>query len=230
MLYRYLAEPEIIRIYASFPIGEPRRAPPDQRAQLTKEIDSLRTALSAEFTVFDPLTIDELPIKYALEKQTADGKNPDTIELEETAQWNIPAEETLCPEPRRSTLFPKSDAEDVATRAHPAEKTEIERHVEKRDQRLIDQSDCVVIYRPTYNKTEAWSAGTRHEAYYAFQTGKPVFVIHDPSVDGALAPDTLGIELAPEDYYDKTENLSDPNRQKDALRWLIGELRKNVCN
>jgi len=78
------------------------------------------------------------------------------------------------------------------------ENSEIDRQIRMRDFRLIDQADCVVIYRPTYLKQEGWSGGTQAELIYAqTQAKKAVWVITDPSVDTSLNDGPFGQDLPP---------------------------------
>lgn len=61
MLYRLLCEPARARIYASFPISKTRFVE-DRR----DEINAFRRAVHEEFTVFDPLCIDEKLLQFLL--------------------------------------------------------------------------------------------------------------------------------------------------------------------
>jgi nucleoside 2-deoxyribosyltransferase len=62
---------------------------------------------------------------------------------------------------------------------------EIDNQIAQRDYRLIDQVDCVVIYRPSMRKRGWDLGGTRLEYMHAVETGKPVLVIRD-KIDGPL--------------------------------------------
>lgn len=69
MLYSFLLEPEKRRVYASYPISEPRRiAAKTGSNDPIEEINRFRTALHERFTVFDPVTIDERPLQLLLKK------------------------------------------------------------------------------------------------------------------------------------------------------------------
>lgn len=228
MLYRYLAEPKVLRVYTSFRISHIRRHKGAARKQMIAELDSFRSELNKRFTVFDPLTIDEIPIEIAYEEAKKKSQKK-IIRVAAADQWQIPPAGTLCAEPRRTHDLALDDVKEIVTKASKAEKCELERHVEKRDFRMIDQADCVVIYRPTYGGGD-WSRGTYHEALYAHATGKPLLVIHDPKDDGPLSSSALGIELAKEDYYEATPHLHKPNEQKKALAWLIRELDQRAPN
>jgi hypothetical protein len=74
--------------------------------------------------------------------------------------------------------------------------SEIDRQIRFRDYRLIDQADCVVIYRPNYGGRADWSGGTSAEARRAlFEVKKPLFVITDPSADTPLNEGPFGMDL-----------------------------------
>jgi|GEM_PF-4705861 len=223
---RYLMQPKVLRVYASFPIGVVRRAKGKKRRRMVQEIDVFRATLSRHFTVFDPLTIDEHPIQIAYERDQ--GGNRRSILLKEDDQWQLGGPRRMLSEARHTARLSVNDVAEVATKLGKAGKSEIERHIERRDERLIDQADCVVIYRPTRDRKDGWSAGTRVEAHHALRMGRPIFVIRDPANDGELAPDALGIELAEHDHYEKTANLADPKNQKIALRWVIRELNRRA--
>ncbi len=229
MLARYLFEPEVPRIYASFPIGSPRRLEDSsERSRAMAEIDDFRNTLHSSYCVFDPLTIDELPLRDLLRRhqQSAAAK----VELTESDQWPIPGLQTLCGEDRSKHEMSKDELVEVAGPMSRGAKSELARQVEGRDFRLIDQSDCVVVYRPTYN-TKAWgeepwkwSTGTYHEAMRARETGKQLFVIRDPACDNELTAPNIGIELTPSQVFEGQPNLNDPENRKKVLTQLMEEL------
>lgn len=69
MLHSFLLAPEIPRIYASYPISEPRRIAEKTGSNAPiQEINRFRSALHEKFTVFDPLSIDERPMQILMSK------------------------------------------------------------------------------------------------------------------------------------------------------------------
>lgn len=78
----------------------------------------------------------------------------------------------------------RSEIQEIITANHA--KSEIDRQIKIRDFRLIDQSDCIVIYRPCMSKQD-WSTGTSGECNYARNSGKAVIVLSargDPVPEG----------------------------------------------
>lgn len=221
MLYKFLRKRDVPRVYASFPIGTPRSINDnDARQKVMAEIDRFRSILHDEFTVFDPLTIDEFPL------QDVSKKSPSILAAEE--QWPISAAHTLCGEDRGRMELRADDLEEVVAKLGGDEgKNEIARQTERRDFRLIDQSDFVIIYRPTYYKEKDgnWSRGTYHEALYSKGGGKPFIVVRDRENDSSLAADTLGLELSPASVYDEISNLHVPEQQDKALSEVIRRVR-----
>lgn len=63
MLYKLLFRPDVLKIYTAFPITRTRDDPKKR-----VEIDNFRKTLHKNFIVFDPLTIDELPLERLLEE------------------------------------------------------------------------------------------------------------------------------------------------------------------
>lgn len=225
MLYRLLAEPECLRIYASYPISRTRDKHRD-------EIDRFRVALNTRFTVYDPLTIDERPLQKLLKDYREHSSNVPALGQQLTLaaedRWFIPAECTLCGEEPKEILNFEVNEIDEITRVFPGEKTEIDRTIEARDFRLIDQSDCLVVYRPQFQKGEL-SGGTEAEIRYAKNTQKRVFLIHDPVADGLLNPETFDVEFLGGPYrLDHISNLSDLANQGRVLEDLIKRLNENA--
>ena len=168
MLFKFLSEPELPRIYASYPISEPRRIAHDSGSNNSiDEINRFRQFLHNRFTVFDPVTIDERPMQLLLGQHDND---EDKLNLPADAWWPSQGDNSLDGE--ELVEIPDllvSDVKEIATEIGD-ESSEIDRQIRSRDFRLIDQADCVVVYRPTYRKKD-WSKGTYHEMRYAQDTG-----------------------------------------------------------
>lgn len=214
MLYRLLTEPNGPHIYTSYPITSTRVAHRD-------EIDRFRYTMHRHFTVFDPVTIDERPLQNILQAyRTSNPTEPAwgrMLALQMEDRWPISADRTLCEEPPK--VFNNIRADELYEVAYPGEgsKSEIDRMIEARDFRLIDQSDCVVVYRP-YFRSHTLSGGTKAEVEYAKRTQKPVFLIHDPINDGALDPLIFGPEFIGGPYrYDRVGDLGDTETQSKIL-------------
>ena len=215
MLCQYLTKPKIPRVYASFPISQPRKLGSD----VMEEINRFKQKLEEHFTVFDPSTIDELPIQAAF--KNLDG---DASELPLTSDDHWPShhciEDVLCETDRTDVLLNIDDVREIA-REVPDQKSELRDHVQRRDYRLIDQSDFVAIYRPTYGGREDYSGGTYHEAVYANQTGKPILIIKDQELDGNLSPETIGFAPRPAQRLNNIGNLHEREQQDKVLEKLV---------
>lgn len=224
MLYRLLFDRQRLRIYTSFPIGAPRRLTDMSRRKAAfQEIDRFRRKLAEDFTVFDPLTIDEFPMQYKCDALKGAVTEP-IINLPAGDQWTIPAEETLCDEDRQDVQLETSQVAEIALKLGAEGKSEIARQTQIRDHRLIDQSDIVVVYRPTMLGDGDWSHGTYDEASYAYRRGKPFIVIRDKAEDPALAAKTLGLELTPASTASDLSGLSNPEIQNR----LLEDIKKRV--
>ena len=125
--------------YASFPVTLAK-----QDKTVARETEKFRKILKHNFIVFDPMRIDEKRLVDVWEEWTKD---------------------------------PLHDAEHVnfsdevkSYRFHPSEiaqaSTDINGQIVSRDERIVEQSDLIVAYRP------ADSPGAQHELEWAKQTGK----------------------------------------------------------
>ncbi len=222
MLYRFLFEPERLRIYASYPMTRTR-----PQKHLLEEINRFRSNLNEQFTVFDPATIDELPLVGLREAE-------DPLGLPAEARWPIPGEHTLCGEdPREISNLSRDEILEITQTVAGQNRPELARAVEERDFRFIDQADCVVVYRPQFSTDQppatrhTPSGGTAAEIDYALvRVGRPVFIIHDPEVDGDFQRGVFDPDLpgAAASLLDEIGNLSDPRNQERVLDELTHRL------
>lgn len=136
MMFRLIFKPQSVFIYASFPITSTRI-----EKQRRDEIDDFRNRLHKEYTVFDPLTIDERILSFSLQKK---GKRKAVIE--QADRWPIPTGFSMVGDD--DLLFPihlkSSEIEEVLT--------DIDENVKFRDYRLVKQCDVLVSYRPYYKQ------------------------------------------------------------------------------
>ena len=231
MLYKFLFEPEQPRVYACYPISNTRA-----RRESRAEIDRFRHDLHGKFTAFDPLTIDERPLYSIFERFRSN--HPEAIvsqrrlSLGSEDRWPIAADRTLLGEgPKRIDGIPADEIEEIITR-QKNEKHEIDRAIETRDFRLIDQADALIVYRTFYPTEDPqlplkMSDGTSAEIRYARQK-KPIFLVHDPSQDGEISPVTFQEEFVGETVLDDISALSNPTNQALALRRLATEVPESV--
>lgn len=258
MLYRLIADETGKRIYMAYPISEPRRVHKktgDDR--LMRQVNSFRNYMRNQFVAFDPVTIDERPLKFLWEdfvkRKSSLLKNKKLtkghlirevrslisghVDLALTEEDTWPTVETeysqmLCGpldwyRSRLSNVAEGATADKPITlklnagevRSVVEEKQfwagtqkggEIDNQIVRRDYRLIDQADCVVIYRPTMKKPGGWQlGGTRLEYEYAKNSGKPALVIRDKK-DGPLEDAPFNTNVNPFDILEWS-GLDSPN-------------------
>ena len=63
---------------------------------------------------------------------------------------------------------------------------------------------------------------------YAQDTGKRVFVIRDPAVDGKLSHPPFQVTLPKRNVFDDVAGLDNPHNQQKILQKVAGELEKNA--
>jgi len=166
--------------YLSHPISQPRRMQRDHQEsdaeQLIKEVQNVADSLRQQGIVFEPTTIDEL--RFAtVESPEGSGKTKIPCLLK---RWPMEDGHRLLwvpPERRGNPLDPEgifaSPDDDAVARilfdpsAAPGDRgvarklltaSELVRHlyeeigkqVNSRDHRLVEQSDCLVVYRPVF--------------------------------------------------------------------------------
>jgi len=185
MLYRLLFEPKKLIVYVAFPITSTREDP-----KKIDEINKFRMKLHKMFTVFDPATIDEDILRILLNKQT--GK---TLIIRKEDRWPIPNNWSLCKDVNYPIKLDANEAREVVKDTRD--------HIMLRDFRLIDQSDCLVGYRPNYEGKR--STGMFAEITYARDVAyKRRLFIHFPEKDGEFRDSPFeGAGV----YFDSVENL-----------------------
>lgn len=212
MLYKLLFEPESLKIYASFPITR-TRDDPKKRA----EIDNFRKMLHKNFVVFDPLTIDELPLERLLKEYRR--QHPRTnlanvfLDLPAKYRWPI-LKPVLYSEDNYSVKRLNALEIYEIVSKEKCKKSEVERSVQLRDFRFIDQADCVVVYRPLYKSGEP-SRGVTGETIYAQDNAfREVYFIHNFAEDGDIkGPFSIEMPYRHERIKNLIEHLK--KRKKD---------------
>lgn len=163
MMWRLLFEPNIPRIYASFPITSTRDSE-ERRA----EIDEIRNRLHSLHTVFDPLTIDELSPWMLSQARTND-----YVELtkdDPNCRWPLSEEYCLCD--GRSNIYPiKLESQEVLE-----VKSSVEHSIRVRDFGLVDSCDYIIGYRPYYCGN--FSKGMYAEFNHGLNVCRPPIPIH----------------------------------------------------
>jgi hypothetical protein len=75
---------------------------------------------------------------------------------------------------------------NVKVREIKAIERSILENIEGRDFRYVNQAEGLVAYRPFWGKRQSPSRGVDREMIQALDQNKPIYVIHDPNVDGTL--------------------------------------------
>lgn len=179
-LRRLIFEPSIKRIYASFPISS-TRSRPERRGQ----VDEFRMMLHNQFTVFDPLTIDERTLVSSYESRVS-GDN--FVEIQLGDRWPTGFHEEF-----ESMADPIEESYPIRIPVDQIEEAigDIDRQIEARDYRLIDQVEAVAAFRPDYGRHH--SRGVAAELLYAAQTaGIPVHLTWLDDEDGPYADSPFG--------------------------------------
>ena len=170
MLFRLLFRPDVLRVYASFPITGVRKVP-----GLKAEVDSFRSRLNGSFTVFDPLTFEEEILRI---KASEARDNQKTVSLSSEDGGTLSLEGTLVQGREKAypikypLKLPLDEVKEVALDAHW--------QTEQYDFTLVDQADCVVAYRP--EPRGIVSSGVRAELQYA-RGKKRIVIYYDPKED-----------------------------------------------
>ncbi len=147
-LYRLLFEPELPRIYVSFPISAIIDKP-----DIVAEIDAFKNELVKQFTVFDPYTIREKRLDYEVQRALKAGRDSIEYEVNGTA-----------------ITIPISEVESILA--------DIDDQIVARDLMLVEQSQMLVAYYPCYDDgTPIHSGGREREIIHGRDNGKPVYLI-----------------------------------------------------
>lgn len=166
MLHRLIFEPQVLIVYASFPISH-TRADPQKRSL----IDGFRERLHEHFCVFDPVTIDERICAITLNQQATD-----TIEIMKAERWPLPHDFPLSEEDEADYPI-KIDAEQLKEVVE-----EVDDHIRFRDFRMISQSRALVAFRPYFGKH--LSRGVFSEIFYANNVANIRSFVFWPEEDG----------------------------------------------
>ena len=165
-----LFEPSKTRAYIGFPISSTRDST-ESRAG----IDSFRTRLrDIGLTVFDPLTMDELVLEHAYNTQESG-----PVVLAPGSRWEISLADTLLDAAPQSVSFPLELPRDEVAEVVK----DLNKQVEWRDFRYIQQANCLVVYRPYWGKSP--HTGVKSEMDHARHLRKRIFLYFPPE-DGSI--------------------------------------------
>lgn len=191
-LARLIAQPELTRVYASFPISSTRGDPQKKAA-----IDRFRRQLHEHFVVFDPLAIDELPLLGCEPGEGETSRFPPGVRGASApgscgpARWDsrftdgtvenglaplLPAQDTIelhsgGSAPFYPLEFPYREIESLKYGDVSQEETTVHDQLTVRDLRLVEQADYLVVYRPWWDGH--LTGGVRREIVHAKEGCRP---------------------------------------------------------
>lgn len=195
-LYKLLFNRDRLRVYACCGITKPREIP-----ALRTEIDAYRNRLSSEYTVFDPLTVDEGPIYFAftgsfpnINLAERDPKIPwrtgdpePTISVNKDARWPLTPESRLVasvfervPHPNEVTI-PATEVIRLCSRPSPSGRPVIYDQITHRDLRLVAQCHAMPAWRPYLG--HEWAGGQSSELQHT-RSNAVSTVVYWPEEDG----------------------------------------------
>jgi len=190
MLDRLLFEDEMKKVYACIPISKTRN-----NKEGVSEINNFLRELHEQFIVFDPLTIDERPLIDLSKSLESGNSKGDRVVFNKERRWPIDKEFCLCSDENEYPIeLELQEVLEIAERFKAGDKSEIDRNIELRDLRLIDQCDFLIVYRPFYGKKQI-TQGMNSEILYAKNVRCcPSYFIHDLETDGEFQ-NAFGIEM-----------------------------------
>jgi hypothetical protein len=188
-LYKLLFQPETPKIYACIPISRTR-----DNSGKRGEIDAAIFQLEEHFTVFNPLTIDEKPLESLVNRRQ---NGTSSVEFAADDRWPV----GQCCVGEKAVEYPitldVTEIADITGVSQVGAKSDVQRNIEVRDYRLVEQAHCILCYRPRYGDTDV-SKGMRQEVTYAANSRSvpaSTVYVHNPEVDGAM-DDPLGPEFS----------------------------------
>lgn len=174
-------------VYLAYPISAVRRIErrePDRAREILLHNKEFRIAVQERLVIFDPSTIDELPmvmlddrpglpawfpwLSYPLDESSLwprIGSPDELVAADRPGPWRIPHSELV-------TLRATGADED------PVRGSIVAKHVRSRDLTLVTQADGVIVYRPTLSGR--WSASVEEEVRHASDYLRcPFYIIRD---------------------------------------------------
>lgn len=214
MFYRLLFERKRLWVYSSFPITSTRT----DKAKTT-EINEFKKKLEEDYIVFDPSTIDEYLI---IEKK---GMNPKEL-------YKLKADNLIQDQNDDYILLKRlfgnySRSTDIPASLKIAElekiKETITKHIEKRDYRMVHQSQVVAAYRPFWGGRRDPAGGVDQEITWALDLHRGALAYHNSKEDKDQKLMFTGIEDAR-----KFESLDEMFKHLEILQKQQIERLKNV--
>jgi adenylate kinase len=169
-------------VYASFPVTEA------EKHGLEDQVDQFRNTIKRYFIVYDPMTIGEKILHN---------------KFFENFQKPFPDKEIVIKHDDKEYRFSSLEVMEIIH--------DINGQIISRDERLIEQSDMVIAFRP------AFSSGSRYELSYAKKTGKVKAFAIIPEEDIKGSP--FDISSFVDRYWSRLEGMI-------SDLWKMGLIRK----
>lgn len=198
--HNLLFKENAVRIYLSYSISESRKT-----LEGIREINRFRKKMhdigrKHGLVIFDPVAIDELCIKFALDNSLnkipeKEQKNIMTVKVTKGDRWPICLDDLIAPDIPLPVTLPKNEIEESIE--------DIGNQIASRDYTLVDASSYLTVYRPFYNKIP--SKGAEKEIDRANDHMKRVLVFHpkEDHADAATKPHPFGSRT--KTYYKKSD-------------------------
>ncbi len=155
--WRLICRPDYRTVYPSFPMTHVAGMP-----AVLAEIDRFRAALAEHFVTFDPADVDE---KLLLER---------ALEAAREGRQQLETEAGSFSGGSHTVRVPVREVLDIAG--------DIDGQIYMRDFKLIDQADMIVSFIPELpGGIPGLSSGVERELHHAFEHGKEVYVVWQPS-------------------------------------------------
>ena len=193
--YRLIFEQNRLVLYSSFPITSTRTS-----IEKIDEINRFKAQLEKNYTILDPATIDEILIKKKSSIKSEEYSYLKRNKMIESESDDAVILKRLWGNYSRSTEIP----EGVTVKQIEKIKQVILKQVEKRDYRMVHQSDGVVGYRPFWGGREDPAGGVDQELKWALSLHKGALAYH-PKEDGNPKLMFKGMDGAQK--HDSIENL-----------------------
>jgi adenylate kinase len=186
-----LGEEGKYEVYASFPVTEV-----EKNIELKDQVNQFRNIIKRYFIVYDPMTIGEKILHN---------------EISRNFQKSFPDKEIIIKYDDKEYRFSSSEIMEIIH--------DINGQIISRDERLVEQSDMVIAFRPTF------SPGSRYELSHAKKTGKVKAFAIIPSGDIGESP--FDISSLVDRYWSNLKDMmSDLGRmglirKKEIERWKL---------
>lgn len=168
-LHSLVFRPRPLRAYLSFPITKTRHDEARVRDINNFRSEAHSIASRHHAALFDPVTIDELALKTALD--SVKGSKSGLVRLRKGMRWPIQIDKKLVGESDWPIDIPRQEIEEVLP--------DINNNIRARDFKLIDTSKFTIAYRPHFGGE---SKGVRQEVDYTVQQGRRAYA-YDPKED-----------------------------------------------